>query len=199
MNEKSSCTFFEPLVSAMLDNELELHEREQLELHLERCSHCKELLRAFGQVDSAVEIPLSERLGSVSRISITPKPPIKTLPVKRQSGNRWPSVWKLISLAAAATLLVSLAITAIPGPRTATAEQISADQFVQPMKDLRRINLQRQQDQDLMLRTLGMDLRSLKIELNQLEPGSDERKNLAAQVDTMIEKVSRFEIASNLD
>ena len=44
-----------------------------------------------------------------------------------------------------------------------------------------------------MLRTLKMDLRSLKLEINQLEPGSSERIKLVQQIDLMLQKVNLFE------
>jgi hypothetical protein len=93
-------------------------------------------------------------------------------------------------------LLAILSITIINGPTPAKADQVTPEQIVKPMKELHLINLQQQRDQDLMLRTLGMDLRSLKIEIAQLEPGSPERKLLTEQVEAMIEKVRLFESTS---
>ena len=76
----------------------------------------------------------------------------------------------------------------------ATAEQLTAEQFVKPMTDLNRINHQQQRDQDLMLRTLGMDLRSLKLELKQLENAApEERLRLEKQIEKMLHRVEEFE------
>ena len=106
------------------------------------------------------------------------------------------SWWRVIPLAVAASLLAILSITIINGPTPAKADQVTPEQIVKPMKELHLINLQQQRDQELMLRTLGMDLRSLKIEIAQLEPGSPERKLLTEQVEAMIEKVRLFESTS---
>ena len=76
----------------------------------------------------------------------------------------------------------------------ATAEQLTAEQFVKPMTDLNRINHQQKRDQDLMLRTLGMDLRSLKLELKQLENAApEERLRLEKQIEKMLHRVEEFE------
>ena len=184
-SENLNCRAYEPLISAMLDGELEPNKLTELENHVDRCPGCQAQLRAYEQVNAAVD--------SLSQSGASPIDSNKFPSKVQASGNNWLSAWRLIPIATAATLLIGLGLTALPGPRPVTADQINPQLFVQPMKDLHLINVQQQRDQELMLWTLGIDLRSLKLEINQLESGSEERQNMADQIDAMIEKVQLFE------
>ena len=113
-----------------------------------------------------------------------------------QNKTNWFSVWRLIPLGVAATLLVCFGIAAWPNPQPVNANQILPEQIAGPMFELETLNNQKQRDQDLMLRTLGMDLRAMKLEISQLEPGSEERERLETQIDLMIAKVRKFESES---
>lgn len=198
INKHSNCETYEPLISAMIDGELESSERNELNSHLQNCAMCKQRVITFEQVDAAVAMLSSDgknagssgnpTLNSQTTIPFPMHPP-KMAPPRSSKLNPW----RLIPLAAAATLLICLGIAAWPNPRPANAELISPSQIVEPMKELHFLNLQKQRDQDLMLRTLGMDLRSMKLEINLLEPGSAERVGLAAKIDAMIEKVNVYQ------
>ena len=179
MNRNSNCETCQPLISAMLDGELTTAENDELDLHLQQCADCQIQVERFRAVN-----------GAVRQLS---NPTIVKTELSKQVMSRSFSIWRTIPLAAAATLLVCLAIGTWPNPQPAKAEHVSAEQFVKPMEDLAYLNLQEQSDQELMLRTLGMDLRSLKLEINQLESGSVERLRLEQQIDAMIEKVRLFE------
>ncbi|MFK7767442.1 MAG: zf-HC2 domain-containing protein [Mariniblastus sp.] len=208
-NLKPSCEEFEVLISAMIDGELLPTKLESLQAHLDICTNCREQATTFKTIDSLVAIGVeSIGMGSIGMGSIgmqspsdNETPTLANVKVTRPNlkvsarPNRWLSIRRLVPLAAAATLLICLAFTAIQNPKPVTAEQVSPEQFVQPVRDLHFINLQQQRDQELMLRTLKMDLRSLKLEINQLEPGSDERIKLVQQIDSMLEKVSLFAAA----
>ncbi len=195
--DASQCEIFEPLISAMLDGEMTQAEHDELISHLDECSNCRTQVRAFQCVDQAVTTMSAITSTSSERSQI---PVINESANGQLSGNKpwvamqsnWPW-WRMIPLAVAASLLLILGITIINGPKPATADQVTPEQIVKPMKELHLINLRQQRDQELMLRTLGMDLRSLKFEIAQFEPGSDERKLLTKQVEAMIEKVRQFE------
>lgn len=193
ISQNSECQIYQPLVSVMLDGELTEAEQERLQEHLDSCASCRRLLVRFPQVDMAVGL-LSGRNnegvatndlngidGSVSKFE---------RPVKKRLTF---SAWRLIPLAVAATVLVCLGMAMLPTPNPVTAEQVSPEEVVRPIKELHLINLQQQRDQELMLRTLGMDLRSLRLEIAQLDSGSEERQNLENQINEMIEKVRHFE------
>jgi negative regulator of sigma E activity len=199
--DPSQCEIFEPLISAMLDGELTETEQNELLAHLDECSTCRAQVQAFQNVDQAVSSMNSTAIAyeeSLEKTKSTDRLSNGKLSVDRSivaHPSTW-SWWRVIPLAVAASLLAILSITIINGPTPAKADQVTPEQIVKPMKELHLINLQQQRDQELMLRTLGMDLRSLKIEIAQLEPGSPERKLLTEQVEAMIEKVRLFESTS---
>lgn len=182
------CEQFEPLVSALIDGELSGSELELVNAHLADCQSCRELRDDFAGVDGCVVAlasgPANEHI-------------TETFVVTRQKPvlKNWLSVWRLVPLATVAILMVGLFIvTTDQTAPEATAEQLTAEQFVKPMTDLNRINQQQQRDQELMLRTLGMDLRSLKLELEQLEnAGSEDRARFENQIEEMLDRVEQFE------
>jgi anti-sigma factor RsiW len=197
-NQPLNCENYEPLISAMIDGELESNERDELKSHLQNCVSCKQRVIAFECVDAAVETlsqdSLPNRTAEMDKLRLPSAVPFSMhLPTTAPRRAPSPLIWRLIPLAAAATLLICLAIAAWPYPKPASAEQISTAQIVEPMTELYRLNVQRQREQNLMLRTLDMDLRSMKLEINSLEPGSAERLSLAARIDTMLENVRMLE------
>ena len=191
ISSKSECHVFEPLVSVMLDGELTQVEQEHVQKHLDGCPNCQQLLVGFSQVDQAVgmlsDVPDHHQAAKDADLFLE-------RPVKKRLAF---SVWRLIPLAVAATVLICLGITMLPTPTPVTADQVTPEQIVRPIKELHLINLQQKRDQELMLRTLGMDLRSLRLEIAQLESGSQEQEILESQINAMIEKVNQFEQQTN--
>jgi len=186
-SDNQRCAPFEPMVSAMIDNELSVEEQTLLLKHVDECDSCRQLMAEFESVNACVDsLAVAKDSAQTETFIITrQKPTLKP----------WISVWRLVPLAAVATLMIGLFIvtTNQTAPK-ATAEQLTAEQFVKPMTDLNRINQQQQRDQALMLRTLGMDLRSLKLELMQLEnAGPEDRKRLEQQIEQMLQRVQQFE------
>ena len=198
-NQPLNCENYEPLISAMIDGELETRERNELKSHLQNCAMCKQRVIAFERVDAAVETlsqePVAARSVEIDKLRLPSAVPFAMYPPKTAPRRpRIALIWRLIPLAAAATLLICLGIAAWPYPKPANAEQISTAQIVEPMTELYLLNVQQQREQNLMLRTLDMDLRSMKLEINSLDPGSSERINLAARIDTMLENVRMLEM-----
>ncbi len=189
MTTEQNCDEFEPLVSALIDDELSGAELSRVEAHLLNCSACRELVDEFRMVNNSVAL-----LGDPGNES--PSTAVETFVVTRQrpSMKSWMSVWRLAPIGAVAALLIGLFLVTTQSPPAATAAQLTPEQFVKPMADLNRINLHQQRDQELMLRTLGMDLRTLKLELNQLEnAGPEDRERLEIQIETMLKRVEAFE------
>ena len=186
--DNQNCDQFEPMVSAMIDGELSNEEQLLLGNHLERCESCRELTRDFESVNVAVD-SLAAATGSDHDSKLT-----ETFVVTRQkqSLHNWLSVWRLVPLAGVAALLIGLFIVATQPAPQASAEQFSAEQFVKPLSDLNRINQQQQRDQELMLRTLGMDLRTLKLELKQLDNAGSDRDRIEEQIEAMLQRVQKF-------
>ena len=191
-NERSVCADFGPLISAMIDGELVDDEHELLRGHLEACLSCRQQLDAFEHVNNTIRIlpAIPSTIASADPIKLPWT--AKTADLKSSSTVIWKSK-RLIPVALAGSLLLMFAITFFNGTKPATADQITPEQIVKPMTELRLINLQLQQDQRLMLRTLGMDLRLLKFEIAQLEPGSAERELFTDRLEEMLQKVQQFE------
>jgi len=187
------CEPFEPMVSAMIDGELSPEEQTLLDEHLGDCESCQQVVRDFHSINGAVD-SLSSFPESSDFLQETAFTETFVVTHQKQSLENWISVWRLVPLAAVATLLIGLFLVTAQPPQKATAEQLSPEQFVKPLSDLNRINQQQHRDQELMLRTLGMDLRALKLELNQLEnAGPEDRTRFESQIEAMLQRVQQFE------
>jgi anti-sigma-K factor RskA len=196
-HDHQNCEKFQILVSAMLDDELTPEEQTDLGQHLEQCDACRHLMNRFEAVNKGVELlsqPEHVPGGIKSKLEKTAVK-TETFVVTRQkpSARDWLSVWRLIPLATAASVVFGLAFLATRTPEPVAAEQFSTEQFVKPVQELQFISEQQQRDQELMLKLLGMDLRSLRLELNQLDAESPERKKFSKRIDAMIERVREFE------
>lgn len=187
------CEQFEPLVSAMMDGELSGEELDSVKSHLAVCESCRQLQGDFEAVNHSVVAMVNDAVHSARENNSYTETFVVTR--QKQSLGNWFSPWRLVPLAAVAALMVGLFIvTTNQTAPEATAEQLTPEQFVKPMTDLNRINHQQQRDQELMLRTLGMDLRSLKLELKQLEnAGPEERTRFENQIEEMLTRVEQFE------
>ena len=186
------CEQFEPLVSAMLDGELADADLQTVNKHLAVCDSCRDLKKDFSTVDDGVRSMASDSAENQNGHTKT-----ETFVVTRQkpSLKSWLSVWRLVPLATVAALMIGLFIvTTNQTAPDAAAEQLTAEQFVKPMTELNRINRQQQRDQEMMLRTLSMELRSLKLELMQLEnTGDEDRARLENQIEDILRRVEEFE------
>ena len=186
----SECEQFEMQISEMLDGELSNDEMESVNEHISVCDSCRELRDGFASVNRSVSL-----LGASSAVAENEQYS-ETFVVIRQkpSLKNWFSVLRLVPMAAVAALAIGLFLVMSQPAPEAAAEQLTPEQFVKPMTDLNRINQQQQRDQELMLRTLGMDLRSLKLELNQLEnAGPEDRTRFENQIEEMLNRVEQFE------
>lgn len=183
---------FEPLVSAMIDDELSDEAKSNVTSHLTVCEHCQAMHAAFQTIDSVVCVPNEQ----------TPKPiaHISNHDVTAESLRS--STTRFVPVAVAATLLVCISMIFVQD-QPAKANPVSPEQVAQPMSDLHLINQQQRRDQELMLKVLGMDLRALKLEISHLPEGSQERVALTDQVNAMLEKVHTFQhesvVSGNLD
>lgn len=118
------------------------------------------------------------------------KPPYDMRPTKSKP-RPGRAIWRLIPLAAAATLLIGLGVAVWPSPQPARAELISTEQFVEPMKELHLLNQLKQRDQEVMLQTLGLDLRAMKLEIGLLDPA--DQLSMGSRIDAMLEMIHQFE------
>ena len=147
-NNDPNCENYEVLISAMIDGEIALPEQDDLNQHLKSCRACQSQLRKFEKIDSAVEsIAMDREQANLGQAIVNQKingtaSLVEPKPVNANAKTRtpWFSVWRLIPLAVAATLLICLAITALPTPQSATADQVLPEQILEPMKELHIIH-----------------------------------------------------------
>ena len=188
---QNRCDDFEPLVSAMIDGELSPDEANSVRAHIAECASCRFLSTDFVEISKVVKSfsdgPQGSSDENVHETFVVTR--------RRNTVRNWFSVWRLAPLAGVAALLVTLLVVTVQPPPSATADQLSADQFVRPLSELNKINHQQQRDQELMLRTLGLDLRSLKLELGQLKNASpEEREAMEQQIESMLQRVQEFAV-----
>lgn len=194
-----SCVAYHERISLSLDGELTGSESADLEVHLAQCTACREIADQFMEVDFAVSQLSLDRVlpasapNSIPATALEPSPSAELSGAASSRGFLGSALWRLVPLAVAASVLICLAIATWPSATPATADQIPNEQFVKPLTQLQWLNGEQQRDQALMLKTLLLDLRAMKLEVAQLENGSSEQSVLTAQIDAMMEKVSRFE------
>ncbi len=185
--EQLSCEQFAPLISAMIDGELELDAAVQLNEHLESCQACQQRAARFRQLDGLV-FQNSQPLSG--------KPLAKTVVTKfsaAQPHSLTRTLMRWVPLATAAAILVGLMVATFPSSRsTVTAEQIA-----RPLAELEMINADHRESQERMRKIMELDLRALKLELAQLDENNGEavttqKKQLEQHVDQLIERVNQF-------
>ncbi|MEM9941009.1 MAG: zf-HC2 domain-containing protein [Planctomycetota bacterium] len=176
---------FEMAISAMIDGELDVEESLELARHIDSCPHCKKTYQWMTEVNhrvSALSIPPVDK--PYHRENAT---------VQQADSSRFADrVGFLAPLIAAAVILFLIARIVVPSPQPASADQASPKEVVDSIVELSRINVQQKEDQELMLRTFNLDLRALRLELNQMDLESPKRAALAEQIDLMLEKVRAF-------
>ena len=186
--EQLSCEQFAPLISAMIDGELELDASVQLNEHLESCETCQQRAATFRELDSLV-------FQSADPCSGEPVPMVAPLKfqAKVQPRSFSQTMMRWLPLATAAAILVGLMVTTFPSNRsTVTAEQIA-----RPLAELEMINADHRESQERMRKMMELDLRALKLELGQLDEGGGEavasqKKQLEQHLDQLIERVNQF-------
>ncbi len=200
-HESNGCETFEPLVSALIDGELNESETDAVESHLQNCHACQQLKRSFLILSNTIasqqiyefEASQSFMEDMAPRNGISAPLPQK---VPNEQRRHWSLPW-LVPIAIAASLLIWGAISMIP-EKTNSVDTASVDSIAQPLADFQMINQQKQRDQQLMLKTMELELRSLRIELDQLDPNVATRDALAKQIEDMMHRVSHFEDRSDL-
>jgi predicted anti-sigma-YlaC factor YlaD len=170
----NGCDKFSEMISAHLDGDLELAECHRLEAHLAECHECQERLRIFQQIDGACrqgrpELPGELRAKVAHRIA------------SRHTSR--PVGW-LVRSALAASIVAAAAFLWIPKNRAVDANQISV-----PLADLYFISYEEQQTQDTLSKTLELDLRALRLELQSLQADPETLASLSDRIDRLIARV----------
>jgi anti-sigma factor RsiW len=198
MNRIEPCESFQLLISAALDGELDEREQVELDRHLSACGACRhwqasivqqeQLLLTIadedsqadlselplGQSDSAVGVPLTVEFKSPQAMS-------------QRRGLSWRLVG-VSGLAAAVLLGVGLIVSAL------VRQQGPAPTFsVEPVAAMHAINVQSEEDQHAILRTVELDLRAMKLELKRMSLDDAARDQLGTQIDSLLAKTRQLQ------
>lgn len=187
--EQQPCERFAPLISAMIDGELEQESAVQLNEHLDTCSACRERMSSYQEIDGAI-------FSEAESFLVDPIPASMesnwNRPAEKSEDSVGGSILRLIPFGIAAAVLVGLAMTTIPSARsTVTAEQIA-----QPLAELELIDMEHRANQARMLKIIELDLRALRVELGQLgnnESQSAKKQRLEQHLAKLIDRVSEME------
>lgn len=186
--ESQSCERFAPLISEMIDGELDLEAGTGLNEHLQSCETCQRRAAIFRELDSLVFQSAGPQPGE----SLPNRAPVKVAaPIRPRSWTRAMMRW--VPLATAAAILVGLMVATFPTNRsTVTAEQIA-----RPLAELEMINADHRDSQERMRKMMELDLRALKLELAQLDESDGEaiaaqKKQLEHHVNQLIVRVGQF-------
>ncbi len=195
--ENMTCEPFEELISADLDNDLTAIESEQLSDHLSVCVSCQNLKREFQSLNGLVAglglatEPIADFEQKASGPLAGSGIAIRKSAARVAGGERfW---WRAIPLGLAVALLVTICVVVWPtGSRVEAAEAISV-----PMLEVAKMNQQAELDQQLMVKMLEFELRSLRLELSQVAGDPELQMLLDQRLSELISRVKTFQTNMN--
>jgi anti-sigma factor RsiW len=114
------------LIEALMDGELDLGQRDEVEAHLETCEGCAASLKRLRQMSNALHGPslrFEPSDGFEERVIRAVRQEARTIPVRQ-----WRPVWMWTGLAACAVLALTLGITLVKSrPAAGDTELIAAE------------------------------------------------------------------------
>lgn len=181
-----NCEPFQLMISELLDGELNQADSLAVQKHLDNCTQCRHTASAFQQANNAVANLANHRQPDLPQKINGQQTARGSAPSNPNTLRRW------LMIAAAVVVLVGLSAAFVQTTSPVSAKEFSAQEFARPLKDLHLLNMQQASDQELMLRALNMDLRAMRLELNQI-PDSKEQDGLKSEIDLMLAKVRQFD------
>lgn len=170
-HKSPSCQDVEPLLSALLDDELSEEEAARVDDHLSECVACRQQLEWFSAVDGWTrteadlrDCEIAEADGKVRRTWARP----------------------MLALAAAITLVIALPIFRTPAT-------IKADDVIEPLVTLEVIQQQQGLTRQSMFQTMELDLRALTLELQGADIDVETRRMLMERIESLGDKLEQFE------
>ncbi len=182
-DKHAACEDWGELVSALLDQELTSDERASTEAHLATCAPCRQLASALERVDNLVRTPVHVA-------------PSCTMPLwtcdhagradRRHAGRR--GRWsRLASVGTAAALLLGLVGT-VRWMQTSPSTDVVRP-VARTLDRLSAISQQQRRTQEMTRETLQWELRTLKLELDQLQLTPDESRRLRGRLTELIRQL----------
>ena len=187
--DTESCESYELLISCAMDDESTAEESRRLEEHLAACASCRAQQKKFENVNQAVfSLGQSESEILPAGVNVIPpgkpaqeltKPaPAQSLFARRQRMAGWAA---LVTAAMIALVLLR------PDPELRQKE--NPIDILGPVVSLTEINSQRMLDQELLIESLELDLRTLKLQLAVLnDSGEDE---VLGKIDALMQKIDQ--------
>lgn len=179
------CEQIEMLISADLDGELNFDESTRIKTHLSGCKSCAQVRANYLQINRSIDDLGATDAGR----HLLDQPSVNEL----TSSTNW--VWRLVPFGLAASLVIAFGFMLVPSQPT----PVNAQEIVRPFADVVEINQQAERDQQIMLKTLELELRSLRLELAQITQQDDRGAKLDARLMELINKVNQFEYSNHLE
>lgn len=179
----SDCDDWGELVSARLDHELTASEREAVEAHLATCEPCRQLVSTFEDIDDLVRTPINVDGGRVMALVADDAGHRCERPARglRRLGSTFASA------GTAAVLLlgfVGLVRWMQADPRGEVVRPVTY-----PLETLSTISHQQRRTQEMTREALQWELRTLKLELDQLQLTPDESRRLRGRLAELIRQL----------
>ena len=166
-----SCQDVEPLLSALLDDELSEEEAARVDDHLSKCVACRQQLEWFSAVDGWTRAETAPRSSEVAG-----------------AAGKVRRTWARPILAVAAGITLVIALPIIRAPAT-----IKADDVIEPLVTLEVIQQQQGLTRQSMFQTMELDLRALTLELQGADIDVETRRMLMARIESLGNKLEQFE------
>ncbi len=216
----NACEHFQELVSAGIDGELDLQEEPALQDHLRDCTECTRFhvacqrldqiitdagegvsvdrMRVNGVVSAALQLPTprspviestgaaGESESDAAPVSVAVK---ATFPVTVASSESWFLRWSVfLCCAVAASILIAIGWSFIGQPRRPAQDDVAMRSILAQYA----INAEALQDQQALLRTFEMELRTMRLELDQMKLDESTRARLSRRIDELLHKTSQL-------
>lgn len=179
---KQSCEQFGELLSALHDGELSLSESQSVLSHLSDCQHCQETQREFALVDEILASPMTP----ASAPSIAT--PSKTLGSAKLTNSRSSSgskrIWASIGVSTAALMMVGLSIFTPDGTLPTNTPEVSIPTI--ELEKMRALNVETQETNDDMLKTLELQIRMMRVDAKGLDPSDPEQAKLKSEIESLL-------------
>ena len=183
-DRRDECEHFELLISCSIDGELTGDEQQELTVHLDGCSSCRQRCASFQTVTD-----LARQLGVVDGV-----PALKVVDPsslgKQRIGHPVAGPWlRYAPYAALVSLVAGLLVwigAVLPNPNRTDASEIVA-----PLVSLVQINSTRQEDQEFFKDSLELDMRALRLQIDALDD-PQQRDELKEQFEQLLQRIKEI-------
>lgn len=173
----NKCDEFGELISAMLDNELTLAERSSLDEHLATCESCRQLGATFADLELLVRSPIEfneSQISSTLRGTFSQHTAADGTVMRK---GRYGSSTRTF-VAAAIVLIGFVGFVRMVQHQPQLSPVADDLPIARPLQNLSVISHQQRLTQEVTRETLQWELRTMKLELDQLNLSEDQSRRL---------------------